>query len=249
MEEFNPEEHRPEDQSAMGQEHSEYSGIPGDPGDPGIPADPAESAAPPTYVDTPPVSELDYYEQSKWPKVIGIISLIYAILGLTCTGFGAIWYAIMPMLPEMFRGGVETPPIVRFGIMSQSLLGLFLGVLMLLGAIGLLRRRARGVAQLKLWAALRLLLLVIGLGFGVLTMGAQVDMQRGGYEFRNRMVEEQGGDPQPIPSEESLAMRVKLQMGIGTGVFLIYPLFLGLFLSRRKVTDEVAEWQDTYRPV
>ena len=36
-------------------------------------------------------------------------------------------------------------------------------------------------------------------------------------------------------------------LGVMTGVTAVYPLFVGFYLSRKKIAAEVADW-DVYRP-
>ncbi len=182
-------------------------------------------------------------EETKWPKVIGVISLIYAILGLGCNALGGAWYAVAPMLPEMWRGGADIPGILRLSLGVQILAALCLGVLMLIGAVNLLRRRRAGPRLLKRWAILRMLLILIAVVLLVLTAPAQVDLQRSVQEYQNDIHRDAGrADMIQESTDDDLWRLVMLQGGFGVLVTVIYPVFLGLWLSRKKITADVERW-------
>ena len=182
-------------------------------------------------------------QETKWPKVIGVISLIYAILGLGCNALGGAWYAFAPMMPEMWRGGADVPGILRLTLGAQVLAAVCLGVLMLIGAVNLLRRRRAGPRLLKRWAILRMLLILIAVVLLVLTAPAQVDLLRSVQEYSNDMLRDAGrADMIQESTDDELWRRVMLQGGGGVLVTAIYPVFLGLWLSRTKITADVERW-------
>jgi len=199
----------------------------------------------------PPIDsdmENDMYDEdeiprTKWPKVIGIISLIYAIIGLTCMTTSGVFLVVMPMIPPEFRGGVDFPPIIRItGIVSVFLL-LIIGIIMVIGAVNLLRRRRSGVSKLKLWVVLRLILILISIGVFILTSSAQISMARSQQDYVNDMLRERGlNDRVKEKSDQELWNSSLIKTGVATGANLIYPLFLGLYLSRKKVTEEISYW-------
>ena len=189
------------------------------------------------------LSEIEEPPATKWPKVIGIISLIYACIGLvgvTCSGASIV---VLPLLPEALRAGMEMPPIVRFTGAVQVILTLGLGILMLAGAIKLLRRRRSGVGLLKKWAVLRIVLLLLSVVVAILTGPAQVQMARQRLDFANRAYEESGrADRVTHKTDDQLWRQVMMQSAIMSGVVAVYPFFLGFYLSRRKLADEVEAW-------
>lgn len=202
-----------------------------------------QDAQPATHPPMEPTGDPLDDEETKWPKVIGVISLIYAILGLGCNALGGAWYAVAPMLPEMWRGGANIPGILRLSLGVQILAAVCLGVLMLIGAVNLLRRRRAGPRLLKRWAILRMLLILIAVVLLVLTAPAQVDMQRSVQEYRNDMLREAGRtDMIQESTDEEFWRLVMLQGGFGVLATAIYPVFLGLWLSRKKITADVERW-------
>ena len=49
--------------------------------------------------------------------------------------------------------------------------------------------------------------------------------------------------PPPEQTEDQIWRGIVIQTGIVYGMLAIYPLLLGVFLSRKKIDDEVAEWR------
>ena len=44
------------------------------------------------------------------------------------------------------------------------------------------------------------------------------------------------------PSDAELHQKIIIRTAIMTSAVSIYPIFIGFYLSRRKITDEVADW-------
>ncbi len=201
------------------------------------PHSPEEPAAP-AFAEIDPSAG-----DSRWPRVIGVISLIYGIGGLLC----AVGVGFSTMLSEwlMSLGGmkVEVPVVMKTVAVVSSLLALILGIIMVSAATGLLRRRRGGVTWLKRWAILRLGLLLAGVVVNVLTVSSQIQMQREILEAQNKMFRENNMESRIVEIDEhSLWRKIMLQSSIFTGLLAVYPVFLGLYLSRRRVVEEIQEW-------
>ncbi|HWB18830.1 MAG TPA: hypothetical protein VG711_00900 [Phycisphaerales bacterium] len=184
---------------------------------------------------------------STWPRTIGVISLIYAILGLICTGGMGLASVFSEKLMAMGGMNVQVPAIVK--IRDAGLLGVafILGILMIAASISLLRRRSFGVKGLKLWAMLRMVLVVLGIGAIVLTANADVQFARAQEQAIDDM-SKQGHKPPPAMfstkslSDKELYAGVIIQRGVIAGIHSIYPIIIMIILSRRKIADEVAQW-------
>lgn len=183
--------------------------------------------------------------ETRWPKVLGVISLIYAILGLCCASGYALSLVFMDALMAM--GGMKAPdlpPVVAIGGYAMIVLWVMLGVFMMTGSIKLIRRRPSAVKMLKTWAFLRVLFVLIGIAWTVLTAGAQMEFQRSIWEMQEERVKESGGEmPGEPPTDEDLWRRMMINTGIVSGCMVIYPVFIIFYLSRRSINDEVALWR------
>jgi hypothetical protein len=199
-----------------------------------------EFAPPP--VDLPPDEIVE--PASSWPKVIGILSIVYASLGLLAVTCGGSWMLLLPMMPKFMGGGTSAPTVLLATTIGSSLVGICLGILLMSGGIKLVRYRREGVKRLKTWAIARLAWAIVAMGLAIVTMPTQIQFQR---EMQKQQMEaiNSGGGPAPafgMPSEEqqwTMAIISTVVIGVLT---LVYPLFLGVFLSRRRITDEVQRW-------
>ncbi len=181
--------------------------------------------------------------ETKWPKKLGVISLIYAIGGLLVQAFLALMTVAGEWLLGLGNFEIEIPVLVKLVQGGMVVLTASLGILLLVGAINLLRRRRSGVSLLKAWAVLRLVLVLVGLVAAILIMPAQVDMQRSIAEQTNEKLRDAGrtASIQEIDDEKIQRQLIRTSV-IMSGVVAGYPLFLGFWLSRRKVGDEVSQW-------
>lgn len=193
----------------------------------------------------PPIDPSNEYDEpeSRWPKVMGILAIVYAALGLTCLGIGTTWLLVLPLIPEMFRGGMVMPAMIKYIQLGMAFLGLIAGILLLRGGIRLVRRRRSGVGLMKGWAVYRLILVFLSMIVFAVTTPAQLQMARSRYEFANRMRVENNMPEEAIPNDDVLYRQSLYGAVIGAVAPSIFPLFVGFYLSRRKITEEVNNWQ------
>lgn len=190
----------------------------------------------------PPIEQDELAEQeSTWPKKIGVVSLIYAIGGLLCQVGAVLMTVASDWLMSLFKIEVEVPTLVRLTGGAMAVVMFVIGIIMLVGSVRLLQRKLAGISLLKTWVVLRLVMALIGLVIAILIAPAQIEMQRSLAEFKNEQLQEAGKKPEEINDQE-LQATVMRGAVIGAGIFSIYPLFLGLYLSRKKITEEVQNW-------
>jgi hypothetical protein len=183
-------------------------------------------------------------DPAKWPVVIGVVSLIYALGGLLCQVGVCAFMALGAKLPEEFRGGMNVPPSVRAVGMSQAAVTFIVGFVLLVGAIHLLRRSRKAVALLRAWAVARLVLILIGVVITILTAPAQIQMQRDAVEWQKRYFKEHNiNRPVPEYTDQELWRRTMINAGVISGVLAIYPVFLGFYLSRKTINEQVERWR------
>lgn len=182
-------------------------------------------------------------DQSKWPKVIGVISLIYAVGGMLC-GLGSAGSILLTEQLMAMGGisGVDSPALLKLTVVILFLFALFLGIMLLVGAVKLLQRKRSGVKLHLRWAVLRMALMLVASLTMLVTANLSVDLERTRLEATNRMLEEKGQTPRPIPGDEALYRKTVITAAVFSGAQAIYPLFIGFYLSRRKIRDEAARW-------
>ncbi len=180
---------------------------------------------------------------SKWPAVVGTISIVYAALGIlwqTCAGASIVMSDWLMQL-----GGIEVdvPVVLKVVAAASAALLALLGIVLLVAGIGLVRRRRASIGRHKLWAVLRILMVVVGTVAGIVLMPASLEIKEAAQEATNRQMRDSGRDDLVKEFDEEKEWRNQV---IWTGVMAVlvsvYPLFLVTYLSRKAVADEAAEW-------
>lgn len=131
-----------------------------------------DHSVPPTHAD---LLDDDISPRPAWPKVIGIISIIWGALGLVC---GVVFAAMMMFLPSMmqgqsFEGGTPPvfpyvpPPTILMAVMFVSLLWT---ILLIVGGSTTAARKPVGRPMHIAWAIGAILI-------GAFSMKLQVDSQ------------------------------------------------------------------------
>lgn len=117
-------------------------------------------------------------EAPGWPKVIGVLSLIWSIFGLTCMGcmvagiFGSSF--LINMAPPEQRANMAQPPISVASIVLLFL-GMGASVVLMIAAISTMRRSPAGRTFHLIWAALSLTVSVAALVEGLLHMPVLIE--------------------------------------------------------------------------
>lgn len=179
-----------------------------------------------------------YVDVPQWPKAIGIVSIIWAGIGLTCLGCGVLGMVVgQNFMTEEMRA--QSPPI-HFDLMQMIAMGL--------GAVNAVLLVVAGVATLRRSMAGRWLHLAYALAslplfaLGMWTTMQQQDEQRQWYlEHPDspgaKMMTSSGGTLQLI------ILGIQILLGLG------YPLFLLVWFgfvkrssaSMTGIADEGAE--------
>ena len=105
---------------------------------------------------------------TSWPKVIGILSIVWGGLGLTCLacGIGGILIGPAMMPPEMREGPL--PPSMRIAPWQAGMFafGFILAILLIVAGVQTMRRNMAGRSLHMLWAAVSILLTLTNIYFG-----------------------------------------------------------------------------------
>ena len=180
---------------------------------------------------------------SSWPTVIGVLSMIYAIAGMLCQLTINGYMFVNDSIPEQFRGGMTFPPVMKVMGAASCVVLLVLGVLLLTGSVALMRRRRAGVKRLKAWVVSRLIMIAIGVLLSVLTARPQIQMQKDSMEWQRQFFKEhQISQEVPNLTDEQIWHRILMGLGIFTVLASAYPVFLGFYLSRKKIVAETEQW-------
>lgn len=202
---------------------------------------PGSSMSPPTIPGPIEMGEAP----SQWPKVIGVLAIVFGVLGAIgglCAGLGAlstdILKKIMSMAPQ--QPGVDQTAQLDVAAQYQglSLLNAFatvsIAVLLIFGGAQLLKRQSVSRTTLLVWAVVKIVAVVAG---SVLAFVIQQKQMELAIQQMNA-----GSTTAPIPA----AGIMKLIGAFGIGIAVLWgwalPVFLLIWLNRGKIKQEVAGW-------
>ncbi len=172
---------------------------------------------------TPPteqvgLDEFDLNEAPRWPKVVGIISVVWGGIGLTCGGCGMGTPAIMGFLMGSQLNGAPLPPLWTFGPLDYVLgvLGIVMAIVLVVAGVQTILRRRLGRALHLVYAVVVLPMIVVSAlnGFSKQSAMAQWAKDYPDNEFAQRI--NAGGPDQMIELVVGVAMIL---------FFMLYPLF------------------------
>jgi len=180
----------------------------------------------PVVFDTPA-------SNSSWPKVLGIIAIVLgamAALG-SCIGAGASFFAgaMVDLVPEGQASGLEGMMAWQTWLVGLSVLATGLGIGLLVGGIGLLRRRAYAATACLGWAALKMVYVLASAFVGYQVNVAQFEAMQNDPNM--------AGMPAGFMGAVSLFGAV---LGVLWGWAL--PIFILVWFSRRPIREEVESW-------
>lgn len=170
----------------------------------------------------------DYQEKPVWPKVIGIISIIFGALGVICGGLSLASMFVMPgmMASANFEGG--TPPVFPYAPPPISLTILavagVLWAIVLLGAgIMTASRKPAGRPAHLIWAVGTILL-------SLPSFYMQIQMQ-------NEVARWMRDNPDAMLAQQGSAGSV-IGMAVGALMTFSWPLFVIIWFGAVKRRNE-----------
>lgn len=185
---------------------------------------PYEPEQPPVDLDVDLLAE-----PPGWPKIVGIVSIVFGALGLTCGGCGLLGQGMQSLIPEM--EDVAKQPQVMAPILTFSLLALalLLSILLLIAGIMTLLRKPIGRPLHLLYAVLKILAVIVGLvTFIMIWPDYKVEL--------TRYFEESGQNAQ---SRDVMLSATFYGALVSNLIYLAYPVFCLIWfgLVKRKPED------------
>ena len=162
----------------------------------------------------PPVDALldyDPEDRPSWPKVVGIISIVWGGLGMTC----ACWDVVSPFTSEQAAKQATT------GTIALSAVGMAWGVLLIASGILCLQR-----AYAARWAHL-----VYAIGSLLLSVAGIIIFQNGKEAMLDAIVQgirdgQQGqGGPSPESMRSTISISMTVMLVVMTVIQSIWPIF------------------------
>ncbi len=196
---------------------------------------------PPTPMTPPTDAGAIPPRKTTWPMVLGIIAIILGSLatlrGCMSIGSSAMFGLFASAMPEEQAEMMEATKAFAPLIMISSGLTMAIAIVLLIGGIGLTKRNPRSPKTCKIWAGLKMVLVVYSSIVTFLSTQAQM-------EAMQRMLEEDPNTAAAMPGFFGTLMAI---IGPVILVFAIVwgwalPIFMLIWFSRRKIKAEVAQW-------
>lgn len=188
-------------------------------------------------LNAPPMSPADSFEdvaiKPAWPKVVGVISIVFASIGLICGGLGSVMIVLTPSIMKsaesQMQGGVPPQMLtVNAAQAGITVLGVLSSVLLLVAGIMLVSRNPKARMLHLLYAVLGLILTFIATYIGLEHQGAINEwvVQNPDADF-SRQYSATGG-------------MIGLVFGLALG--LVWPIFILIwFLAVKRDPQAIAE--------
>jgi hypothetical protein len=122
-----------------------------------------------------PTLEIDPEDRPSWPKVIGILSIVFGALGLLCNGCGVLSPVLLGMVP-LPPGETALPPTMTPGPLLLGLYaaGLLTAIFLLIAGITCVQRSYAARTMHLIYGAASVLLVIAGIVLQLQLM-AQMD--------------------------------------------------------------------------
>lgn len=181
-----------------------------------------------------PVPEGEYLasEPRRWPTVLGVLAIVWGVIGLASAGSALAGV-----------GQSAQPAVMREGLGgASSAVAALLAAGLAVGGVQLLRHRPSGVRLLQAWAPLTMLVQGAVLA---LMVTHRAEFERSFREGMEREAEARaqraGVEPARLPQGME---KVMWGVGVGCGgvMALVPPGIAAIFVFGRRGREAVAEW-------
>lgn len=173
-----------------------------------------------------------------WPKVVGIVSIVWGSLGLVCNGCGFVGNisqdAMMKMMPQpQGPDAPQIPPMpdaMKAGVVdiAGAALGFLLSALLIIAGSVLIARRPAGRTLHLAYAAVSILVTIFTTVFMVQKLNAMAAWAK--------------QNPDNFWAQQNQSGFAMVGLFVGVVIGLAYPLFcLVWFLAVKKDTREITE--------
>jgi len=188
----------------------------------------------------PPFDGVHAPDTDRWPGVIGTIAIIFGVAGVLQGGCGMVSSIFSNQMYELITGLVpqtadqlasQQEATERFTWMNTglSLLSMLVAIMLLVGGIRLLRRRASSAALLRAWAGAKLILALLLAGAGWIAFQAQMELMQ---------ADQNAAGPSPA--------FIGFIGTLGVAFNLLWqwtlPIFMLVWFSRAPIRASVARW-------
>lgn len=166
-----------------------------------------------------------------WPKVVGVISIVWGSLSVICNGLGAISALVMPALMKSATGQMQggMPPVVTDPPITSTIaaiLGLLVSVFLVIAGVMTVMRKASGRTAHLIYGMIQIILIIWGI---VIQIGVQGQIA----DWVNQNPDADFSKSQQLGGSFGLAIA-----GVMAVIFLIWPIFTLVWFGAIKKTHQ-----------
>lgn len=170
-----------------------------------------------------------------WPTVIGIIAIVFGAGGILGGVLGMLGPAInrvmINVMPADQVAGIEAQAKYQWWAAGLSVLATLIALWLLLGGIGLLKKRPAAAGKIKAWAKVKI-------AFVLLMVGVQALIQTD--VFSATQTQTGGGFSMP---EGFVLVMVGLTVIFMLLWGLALPVFMLIWFGRKSIKNDVEKWE------
>lgn len=166
-----------------------------------------------------------------WPRTLGIISIILGTLGT----LGGLLGSSVSLMVQAMQMSVADKDAVNWDAVRQAVVWMarmsviagMLSVLLLVIGIGLVRRRPWAIPTAKVWAVLKILMVIVNLGISTVIQRSIAEaIQQAGTTSRG-------------PALHSTPTGIAFGLAWGCAL----PVFMLIWFARQEIREEIARWR------
>jgi len=170
-------------------------------------------------------------ELPKWPKVVGILSIVWGSLTVICNGIGGAWYGFLqPMMLNMAQDNGQftdgLPPQLlqtHLPMAAMSVVGVLMSILLVVAGVATVGRKISGRMLHLSWAGMVILLTIVSTSIG-LSLQGQIQ------QWMNDNPNTQFAQSQ---SAGNIVMTVVMLI-----IFMFWPVFVLVWFGLKKKTQD-----------
>ena len=203
-------------------------------------------------------------KRSSWPTVLGVIGIVLASLGLLggfCGLLGGLFMSsfldmMASSMPEDQRAELVASMPVGGYMLVEGIAGLALGLMLLVGSIRLVKRRASCRSMLNTWALVSILYLIASTTYQITVV--MPEMHEKMEALQQSMVEseqdssstgETAGGDQPAKArtdQQRMSEQMGSSIGMGCGIVfnLTWIIIMLVFMNGGKYRAEIESWDE-----
>jgi hypothetical protein len=182
-------------------------------------------------------------QTTQWPKTLGVISIVFGAFGAMAGFCGVIGSAALGPISEAMakfmptnKGGpspadtFEALQKMQGWMIANSVLTALVAILLIVGGTKLIKRQVQCRLMLLSWAALKILLAVIGSVLGYFSLQDQM------------AAIEKSGTATSAMSQSATQLMGLFSMGFGFLWAIAGAVFIIIWFKREKIRSEVSSW-------